>query len=260
MEPTVQLPPPQGAAAKRGQALFSRFMAVERRRRDEKREVDQQEASVGTSGSALPKRCYDVALSVLAQLDPEGAAREGVESSTHDEDLDVPHTRLGVTATMVGAEVPPLFAAALEKTVSRTVLNEDLAPQLNVQTPHDLPDDVPPVARPPVGAPTVRASVPEPIIENSDSRTRARELIQQGASGLMSVDAGAEGVGFDISFSDDVFVDLRCRITIADGVVAAVFFAPDVHTRRLLEAESGRLRVSLEERGLRVSAIKIEMC
>jgi len=41
--------------------------------------------------------------------------------------------------------------------------------------------------------------------------------------------------------------------------VVATFRVHDVNLRRLLEAESGRLRVGLEARGLKVAEIRVEI-
>ena len=64
---------------------------------------------------------------------------------------------------------------------------------------------------------------------------------------------------FELMISDELFDNLRCSITVGRNGVCAVFHVGgDVDLRRLLEAESGRLRTSLEERGLRSVTVKIE--
>ena len=67
---------------------------------------------------------------------------------------------------------------------------------------------------------------------------------------------GAQGVS--VLIRDDLFENLRCAIDVeADGRVKATFFVKDINLRRLLEAESGRLRDSLEARGLKVRAVAV---
>ncbi len=66
------------------------------------------------------------------------------------------------------------------------------------------------------------------------------------------------GQGFQVLIRDEVFEDLRCSIEVLDGGgVRATFFVQDTNLRRLLEAETGRLRAQLEARGLRVSELQV---
>lgn len=261
-DPSVVLPRPGGGAAKSGQAMFARFMEVERRRRQKDGEAAADETTRPAQPSH-PQRTYDLARQTLARVDPEfviapaedllgsPAAAADAMSSEGEQDSGVAPTpsRAGEPQAVsnttgwretLAAGVPPLFTAALESARSGVVAEG--AP-----------------SRPPVGAPAVRPSIEEKAETAEGTQARAAALIEKGAAGMMSVDAGDDGVGFDIAFSDHVFRDLRCRITIADSVVTAIFFAPDNDTRRLLEAEAGRLRVSLEERGLRVSSVTVQM-
>ena len=63
---------------------------------------------------------------------------------------------------------------------------------------------------------------------------------------------------FEIAFDDEVFQNLACSITVGPAGIIATFRAPDVNTRRLLEAEAGKLRVRLSERGLKVAEVRVE--
>ena len=66
--------------------------------------------------------------------------------------------------------------------------------------------------------------------------------------------------GFQVEIKDELFDNLRCSINILeDGKVQALFHVQDDNLRRLLEAESGRLRAQLEDKGLKVSEVKVVM-
>jgi hypothetical protein len=121
-----------------------------------------------------------------------------------------------------------------------------------VYAPPSEPEDEAPL-RPPPGAPIVRP----PARRRAAVEAVPQELLESTADSAMLVN-DAEGTSFDISIRDDVFSELACRITVNDGKVIATFKVSDVNTRRLLEAESGRLRAQLEERGLTVAAIRVE--
>ena len=109
-------------------------------------------------------------------------------------------------------------------------------------------------SRPPPFAPMVRPSAPAP---------KGAELVDQDTLTAM-VDtsmlvAQPDGTAaFEIAFDDEVFQNLACTIAVGPGGVIATFRAPDVNTRRLLEAEAGRLRVRLSERGLKVAEVRVE--
>jgi hypothetical protein len=63
---------------------------------------------------------------------------------------------------------------------------------------------------------------------------------------------------FEIVFDDEVFQNLACSISVGPQGVVATFRVADANTRRLLEAEAGRLRVRLSERGLKVAEVRVE--
>ncbi|MEO1175082.1 MAG: hypothetical protein AAFX94_23965 [Myxococcota bacterium] len=110
-----------------------------------------------------------------------------------------------------------------------------------------------PLARPPVGSPAVRPTVPpRPALEAID-----QSLLESVADNAL-LHQGPDGTSaFEISFNDDVFTDLGCTIQFDAGAVVATFRAVDSNTRRLLESEAGRLRVRLEDRGLRVKEVRV---
>ncbi|HET6346461.1 MAG TPA: flagellar hook-length control protein FliK, partial [Myxococcota bacterium] len=107
--------------------------------------------------------------------------------------------------------------------------------------------------RPPAGAPTVRKSVARPPAPAS-SPTELLGLREDTAV-IWTDEAGNQT--FRINFHDEVFSNLACSIAFIDGRVVATFTVQDDNTRRLLEAEKGRLRASLEARGLRVQDVRV---
>lgn len=114
----------------------------------------------------------------------------------------------------------------------------------------------PPLRRPPPGSAAVRPSVPKPAVQEP---AWDPELMSKAAQGARMVEMGDGSFAFEIDFSDDVFEELRCRIAVQDGKLMAVFRVQNQNLRRLLEAESGRLRAQLEGRGLRVTEIRVEV-
>lgn len=105
----------------------------------------------------------------------------------------------------------------------------------------------PPMIRPSVKRPAPRA----PVV--------SKELLQKAAKGARLIAEPDGSTSFDITFNDEVFDDLSCRITVTGDQIIAVFTVQDQNLRRLLEAESGRLRAQLEGRGLRVGEIRVEV-
>jgi hypothetical protein len=67
----------------------------------------------------------------------------------------------------------------------------------------------------------------------------------------------SEGAYIEWAFRDDVFENVLCRVFIQKEGTLAEFVVHNDHHRRLFEAEAGRLRVSLEERGLRNVQVKV---
>jgi hypothetical protein len=112
-----------------------------------------------------------------------------------------------------------------------------------------------PLQRPPPFAPMVRPSPPK--------RTGAERVDQATLSGIVDTSmlvASPDGsASFEIAFDDEVFQNLACSITVTPAGVIATFKVEDANTRRLLEAEAGRLRNQLADRGLRVADVRVEM-
>lgn len=106
---------------------------------------------------------------------------------------------------------------------------------------------------PPLGSAAVRPSAPA-----RPAPTAVDQSLLEGMAENALVLQGPDGAAsFEISFHDDVFSDLACCVSVEDGQVVATFRVCDVNTRRLLEAESARLRSQLEERGLKVRAVRV---
>ncbi len=108
--------------------------------------------------------------------------------------------------------------------------------------------------RPPAGMPTVR-----PSVRRARDLPVPQELLEKTADTAMLVAEPSGATSFDIVFKDELFRELACRVTVGEGGVEAVFRVHDDNARRLLEAESGRLRARLVERGLRVQAVRVEV-
>jgi flagellar hook-length control protein FliK len=107
-------------------------------------------------------------------------------------------------------------------------------------------------ARPPPGAPTIRPSARQRQPE------AAAAAIPADLGGSMQVTSEADGATtFDLTLPDDLFENLHCQLTLRDHRLVATFRVADVNLRRLLEAEAGRLRARLEERGLKVAEIVV---
>ena len=110
-------------------------------------------------------------------------------------------------------------------------------------------------ARPPPFVPMVRPSPPK--------RPGPAQVDEAALSAMVDTSlliASPDGsASFEIAFDDDVFRNLACSITVTPAGVVATFKVDDPNTRRLLEAEAGRLRVQLAERGLKVADVRVEM-
>jgi flagellar hook-length control protein FliK len=108
--------------------------------------------------------------------------------------------------------------------------------------------------RPPPGVPMVRPSVPAPCL--SDEVQVLPESLAQAATIANNPDGSTV---FTVSLELDDLGPLRCQIAFHHGEVEATFLAADVNLRRLLEAEAPRLRNALEARGLKASAVRVEL-
>jgi hypothetical protein len=156
----------------------------------------------------------------------------------------------GPSETPGGGRKYDLALAAAGLTADSTA-----APRLTNETP-PLPSSGNPTApppRPPPGAPTVRPPArriirPTPALDG---------LLASAADSMMLVTEPDGSTAFDIAIRDDVFDELACRVHLRDGHLSATFRVHDPNLRRLLEAEVGRLRASLADRGLVVDDIAV---
>lgn len=84
-------------------------------------------------------------------------------------------------------------------------------------------------------------------------------LLQETADSAMWVTSPDGASSFEMAMHNELLAcdDLRCRIAVGKGGVVAVFTVSDRNVQRLLEAESGRLRVALEERGFKGVQIQV---
>lgn len=165
-------------------------------------------------------RKYDVALSMVMDLD---AATQAISDD---------------------ASVDPAVDAATE--AGRTTDRSE--PVAEVTQPFYRPPSFPPA-----GVPMVRKSAPP----TRRAEAVSQDLLEQAADTALLMTEGDGTTSFQISFHDDVFADLACTIAVRASRVTATFRVRDENLRRLLEAESGRLRVSLESRGLKVEDVRV---
>ena len=109
--------------------------------------------------------------------------------------------------------------------------------------------------RPPPGTASVRPSVRAPT---TTQRADSDALAQAADQAFFSTSESGVAT-FELMISDELFDNLRCSISVGNTGVEAVFYVQgDVNLRRLLESESGRLRTSLEAKGLRKVNVRIE--
>ncbi len=149
--------------------------------------------------------------------------------------------------------LPPAFDAADADVteVDATEVDADELARLDALAnpePPQMPN------RPPPFAPTVRPSPPPRRGPGAVDEASLASMVD--TSMLVANPDGT--AAFEIAFDDEVFQNLACSITIGPAGVIATFRAPDVNTRRLLEAEAGNLRVRLSERGLKVAEVRVE--
>jgi hypothetical protein len=94
----------------------------------------------------------------------------------------------------------------------------------------------------------VRGSVPSPKPVETVSQKLLEEVAQAAQVGHTG---GQQGHHFDIVFREELLGALQCRLAIGPNkAMTATFLAADAHTARLLRAETGRLRLQFEERGM----------
>jgi|MDSW01.2.fsa_nt_gb hypothetical protein len=109
--------------------------------------------------------------------------------------------------------------------------------------------------RPPPGVASVRPSVRVP----TQPERANDDVLAQAADQAFFSKSESGAATFELMISDELFDNLRCSISVGKNGVEAVFYVKgDVDLRRLLESESGRLRASLEAKGLRSVNVRIE--
>jgi hypothetical protein len=219
---TPILPPPSGAAAERAEGAFKKY--VERLRSGGE---NPEAPTPATAAAKLPDpdrftggRRYDLALS---KVDLPPLAQPTATTPSNDSSVADP----GVNGPGEAGDSP----------------SDDPQPA----------GSLPP--RPPPGSPFVRPPVSRPAGPEAVSQ----DLLESAADSAMLRTEPDGTTSFDIAFSDELLSDVACRVTVAGGRVVAIFRVKDDNTRRLLEAEAGRLRVRLEERGLRVEEVRVEV-
>ncbi len=150
------------------------------------------------------------------------------------------------------AEAPPPRAASPRRYDLALALGfGDTAPEpLSSELTDPGADE--PLPRPPPGAPAIRAGARRPAVE-----ALPQDILESTAESALLVADPDGSTSFEVAIRDEVFADLACRITLRDDGLVATFRVGDDNLRRLLEAEAGRLRARLEERGLRVRAIEV---
>lgn len=249
---TPMLPRPEGAAADRAHQMFARFVAERRVTAPTLAVPTATEPSAHafadpeTGARVEPRagqprwlqvpagpRQYSRALAVVE------AAVRGTAAPSADEELAV-----GASEPWVASSPDPLLAEATDFAEAVAEPTADALGDASVEA--SLP------VRPPPGVPVVRPSAPVP----SPSAVSELDLSQRTDAGMF-IQQPDGATAFEVELEDATLGLLTCRVTVRDGRIAAAFVSPDVNTRRLLEAEAGRLRVRLEERGLRVDEVTV---
>ena len=250
------LQPPDAAAAARAKPIFERWLNEVRGNPSRLLSGATPIALGVLSWRVGGGRRYDLALTVA--LGPQ-QARLLMEQAT-----SVPPPRASAVAPP-RASAPPMARAPtrsdklglLPMEDDPTTISEDST--LEPTVIHTLPDpptreaNRPAPTRPPAGAVTVRA----PLKTGQKPAEVDQEAWQQTADTALLRTQPDGGMAFDVVIRDDVFADLSCTIAVHEGHATATFWVSDANTRRLLEAEAGRLRSALEGRGLRVERIEV---
>lgn len=219
------LPPPTGAGAARAKRVFEGYLA---RLRD------------GQS------------LEALAEAPPAGADEPATAGSWLSPAAITAGRRYDLALSKLGVEAPSVATAEVTVSAARGV--EGMPAPATAADEETVADDALP-RRPPPGAPAIRPSPPRP----QGVAAVPQDLLETAAESALLINEGDASTSFEIAFSDELFADLVCRITVTKGAVVATFIAPDQNLRRLLEAEAPRLAAGLEARGLKVAEIKVEL-
>lgn len=109
-------------------------------------------------------------------------------------------------------------------------------------------------ARPPRGAASIRPAAQR---KKQPADAVPQDLLQQTSESALMWTEPSGGTSFRIDFSDDLFDETACIITVTGRDVVATFYVEDVNARRLLEAESRRLEANLAGRGISRAQVRI---
>ena len=96
------------------------------------------------------------------------------------------------------------------------------------------------------------------MAEPRSARAEVDELLGEMAEGLLVGGDGAGTSEIRVTLGEEFFGGTELRIQRSADGVTAILRPPDRDTYRILAAELPRLRVHLEERGLRVSNLRVE--
>jgi hypothetical protein len=96
------------------------------------------------------------------------------------------------------------------------------------------------------------------VAEPRSARAEVDELLGEMAEGLLVGGDGAGTSEIRVTLGEEFFGGTELRIQRSADGVTAILRPPDRDTYRILAAELPRLRVHLEERGLRVSNLRVE--
>lgn len=277
------LPAPSAHAQRRASPLFARYLAETRSDPYDERSEEGSTDWAPTPHDEPTRIVARSAISPLAIRDDESPTRAQRAFPTmrfasgrrYDQTLafiqamagplahaEPPPDRIDEDEPDSGVSaLPPAFDDVYDADDSDRVDADELARLEALANPEDEPSFepthvavIPPADRPPPFAPMVRPSPPP---------RRGPEAVDQDALQSM-VDtsmliANPDGTAaFEIAFDDEVFQNLACSISITPAGVVATFKVSDANTRRLLEAEAGKLRVRLSERGLKVAEVRVE--
>jgi hypothetical protein len=253
------LPPPTGDAADRASKAFREYVDEARSATASRRGPPPRSLPAETRDPAgsLPDpdsfgggRRYDLALSMLDAGREDAAAPASIDPEAVMEGSRAPQS--SSTPASIDPEAVMEASRAPESSSAPAPIDPEAVTDVS---PAPASSNAPaPLDRPPPGVPAVR-----PPVRRGTPDTVPQELLQTAADSAM-LSADPDGTtSFDIAFSDELFENLACRISFADGRIVATFRVADDNTRRLLEAESRALIARLEDRGLKVQEVRVDM-
>jgi hypothetical protein len=98
----------------------------------------------------------------------------------------------------------------------------------------------------------VRGSVPVPQKQEAPGLDALGSLAETALVGSTS-----DGAYIEFVFRDEVFENVKCKVYLTEAGTVAEFTVHDDNHRRLFESEASRLRVSLEQRGLKHVSVRV---